>query len=153
MRYIIGTSVIIAAFVALVATSMRSNTLRAVPVGDLRAADATPHSFVGQRLRVVGFVAADPVQTKFVSSPAGEVAVHAFAVVDRGKRLAVEYRDALPDTFRAGGPVQVDGIYRAAGLMSADRVLTKCPSKYQSETVYQRDQARAHKSAATSVKS
>jgi cytochrome c-type biogenesis protein CcmE len=45
--------------------------------------------------------------------------------------LAVEYRDALPDTFHPGGPVQVDGEYFAAGKIRADHVFTKCPSKYE----------------------
>ncbi|HEX8833634.1 MAG TPA: cytochrome c maturation protein CcmE, partial [Abditibacteriaceae bacterium] len=39
--------------------------------------------------------------------------------------------DALPDTFRAGGPVQVDGTYAAPGSIEAEHVLTKCPSKYE----------------------
>jgi cytochrome c-type biogenesis protein CcmE len=35
--------------------------------------------------------------------------------------------------FKAGLPVQVEGVYTAPGELKADQVLTKCPSKYQAE--------------------
>jgi cytochrome c-type biogenesis protein CcmE len=132
-RFVIGTLVIIAALVSLVASSMRSNTLRAVPVHELRAADKTSHSFVGQRLRVVGHIGHEPVRKVPLQTPGGLINIAHFLVKDEagGQTIDVEYRDALPDTFRAGGPVQVDGLYTAPGVMRADHVLTKCPSKYE----------------------
>ncbi len=138
-RYVIGSLVIASALLWLVTTSMKTNTLRAVPVAQLREADATPRSFVGQRLRVMGFVGHDPVRRTPQQTPHGTVNVARFQVTANGaagagakanQTLLVEYRDALPDSFRAGGPVQVDGVYSAAGTMQADHVFTKCPSKY-----------------------
>ena len=52
-RFILGPIIIVGALAALVTTGMKSNTLRAVPVYELRAADSKPTSFVSQRLRVV----------------------------------------------------------------------------------------------------
>ena len=130
-RYLFGPVIIVGALASLVATGMKSNTLRAVPVDELRRADATNASFVKQRLRVVGFISAGPVHKTPVQSAGGTVEVARFNIEEKGKILQVEYRDALPDTFRAGGPVQVDGIYIAPGVMKADNVLTKCPSKYE----------------------
>lgn len=138
-RYVIGSLVIAAAVMWLVTTSMKTNTLRAVPVAQLREADATSHSFVGQRLRVMGFVGHEPVRRTPQQTPHGMVNVAQFRVTANGaadagvkanQTLLVEYRDALPDSFRAGGPVQVDGVYTNAGTMQADHVFTKCPSKY-----------------------
>lgn len=136
MKNVVGSLVIAAALTILVITSMRSNTFRSVPVSQLRAADASPRPFVGQRLRVVGFVAADPVRKEPMQTPNGVVDVNHFKVEERGATLAVEYRDALPDLFKPGGPVQVDGVYEAPGVMKADHVLTKCPSKYESDKKY-----------------
>lgn len=142
-----GTTVIIVGiFVALVTSSMRSNTLLAVPVSQLRAQDAV---YIGQRLRVAGFVDGQPATMTTVQTADGMVSMHHFVVVDGKARVAVDYRDVLPDTFRPGGPVQVDGVYSSAGVMEADHVLTKCPSKYQSEQVYRQHQAAA-KSGASS---
>lgn len=129
-RYLIGSLVIVAALVALVASSMQSNTLRSIPVKELRAADTTPQSLVGQRLRVVGFVGREPVQKSPRQTAHGVVNVQRFSVVEDGVTLAVEYHDALPDNFRPGGPVQIDGEYAAPGKLKAEHIYTKCPSKY-----------------------
>ncbi len=130
-RFLIGPIIIVGALVSLVATGMKSNTLRAVPVDQLRAADATSASFVSQRLRVVGRITNQPVRKTDLQTANGTVQLAQFSIEEKGKTLQVEYKDALPDTFRAGGPVQVDGVYTAPGVMQADHVLTKCPSKYE----------------------
>ena len=130
-RFILGPIIIVCALGALVATGMKSNTMRAIPVNELRDADSKPTSFVSQRLRVVGFIGKTPVRKTTMQTTGGMVNVAHFQVEEKGKTLNVEFRDALPDTFRAGGPVQVDGVYVTQGVMKADHVLTKCPSKYE----------------------
>jgi cytochrome c-type biogenesis protein CcmE len=132
-RFVFGSLVIVAALVALVASSMQSNTLRSIPVHELRAADNSNQSFVGQRLRVVGHIGQTPVRKVPQQSSHGVVNVNHFTVVEKGATLQVEYRDALPDSFRLGGPVQIDGEYSAPGQMVADHVFTKCPSKYDTQ--------------------
>jgi len=136
-RLVVGTAIIGVAFASLIASSMRSTALSSVPVAKVRAADKTSQSYVGQRLRVVGFVGKAPVRKIPEQTPSGVVSINHFSVVERGSVVAVEFRDALPDTFRAGGPVQVDGVYTAPGRMRADRVLTKCPSKYEAGESYE----------------
>jgi cytochrome c-type biogenesis protein CcmE len=131
LRYVIGTLVIIGAFGALVTSSLQSNTLRAIPVADICRADSSPQSFVGQRIRIVGWVSPEKVRREEKQTASGAVLVNHFVVVDHEMRVQVVFPDTLPDTFRAGSPVQVDGLYRAAGQMEAERVLTKCPSKYE----------------------
>jgi cytochrome c-type biogenesis protein CcmE len=133
MKKYLGLAIILAAFGFLVASSMSSNSLRSIPVDQLRLADASNESFVGQRLRVVGFVGSTPLKSVEEQTPSGVVKAYHFTVVDKDKAVAVTFRDALPDTFKAGGPVQVDGVYKAPGVMDADHVLTKCPSKYEAE--------------------
>lgn len=129
-KYLFGSIILVSALGALVVTSMKSSTLRAVPVNEVRIADGTEKSFVGQRLRMVGHVAHQKVRRSTSPSSVGNVDVAHFAVEEKGHFVQVTYRDALPDTFRAGGPVQVDGVYTAPGVIQADHVLTKCPSKY-----------------------
>jgi cytochrome c-type biogenesis protein CcmE len=131
--YWAGTLIIVGAIGTLLATSMKSSALRAVPVSEICAADHTKTSFVGQTVRIVGWVSSDKVRREPVASAAGNVLVSHFSIVDEKKaqKVRVSFRDALPDTFRPGSPVQVDGLYKAAGEMQAERVLTKCPSKYE----------------------
>jgi cytochrome c-type biogenesis protein CcmE len=135
-RFAVGTLVVLAAFAFLIASGMKSNTLQAMPVGALRRADATSTSHVGQRLRVRGFVSYKPLR-RVVDKDAtnGAGSTQYFEIVDKTRTLSVEYRDALPETFKPGSPVQVDGLYYAPGKFRADHVLTKCPSKYQAEEV------------------
>lgn len=130
LRVVVGGIVIAGAFGALLLSSTQGGTLRAVPISQLRRADGTPASFVGQRLRAVGFVTREAVKKVPRRTPDGIVSVNYFSVDDKGLAARVEYADALPDTFRLGGPVQIDGEYVAPGRIRADRVLTKCPSKY-----------------------
>ena len=137
-RFVIGSLAILGALGWLMATSMKTYSMRVVPVGELRAADASPRSFVGQRLRLAGFVARVPVRKTPQRTAAGTISVARFSVVDdekhgANKGVLIEYRDSLPDTFRLGGPVQVDGVYTSAGTMRADHVFTKCPSRYEAE--------------------
>lgn len=134
MKRYVGLVVILAAFGFLIATSLNSVAMKSLPVHELRAADSSPHSYVGQRLRVVGFVGKKPVESRPMSTDSGTGTVHHFTVVDKGQTLNVIFQDALPDTFRADGPVQVDGVYSAPGVIEADHVLTKCPSKYEAES-------------------
>ncbi len=124
----------------LVTSSLQGGTLQSVPVGTLRASDNAPQKFVGKRLRMVGFVGAGKVTQTPQQTAQGVVTSHQFAVIEGKETVMVSYTDALPDTFRAGGPVQVDGVYTAPGVMKADHVLTKCPSKYQAE-----EAAKLHK--------
>jgi cytochrome c-type biogenesis protein CcmE len=129
-KSVIGSIIIVGSLVALVAGSTRSNSVSSISVSALRVADDTPHSFVGQTLRVVGTVTDGKVRRVSSETPQGVVNINYFSITENDKVLQVEYRDALPDTFRAGGPVQVDGRYTAPGKIVADHVFTKCPSKY-----------------------
>jgi cytochrome c-type biogenesis protein CcmE len=135
LRFIAGPLLIAAALVWLVTSSMRASTLRVVPVQEVRAADGTTKSYVGQRLRVAGFIGPKGAEQAPHKTPDGVIKVARFHVTDEkgGAPMLVEYRDALPDTFRKGGPVQVDGLYGTGGVMHAEHVFTKCPSKYEDE--------------------
>jgi cytochrome c-type biogenesis protein CcmE len=63
-----------------------------------------------------------------------------FILLDKetpGKTLHVSYRGAVPDTFKAGAEVIVEGgLGEAAGggmVFTASTLITKCPSKYQKQ--------------------
>lgn len=131
IRFLVGGAALLGALGFLMVSSLKTGTTQNVPVGDLRAKDTSSQSFVGRHLRVVGFVGAGPV--KYVPRQTNEGLVNEshFQVVEGKTTCAVSYTDALPDSFRAGGPVQIDGTYIAPGVLRAEHVLTKCPSKYQ----------------------
>lgn len=47
--------------------------------------------------------------------------------------LWVVFEGAVPDTFKAGAEVIVEGHLENPGLFKAETLMTKCPSKYQKE--------------------
>lgn len=50
--------------------------------------------------------------------------------VEQEATLPIIYHGAVPDTFKAGNDVVVEGKYTTEGIFEADTILTKCASKY-----------------------
>lgn len=50
-----------------------------------------------------------------------------------GQTIPVRYTGLVPDTFKAGAEVIVEGSMSALGSFMAKTLMTKCPSKYQKE--------------------
>ena len=85
----------------------------------------------GQTVRVAGFVAPnglirnDATQTvRFVITDTATSATPTMGVV---------YKGIVPDAFKAGAQVVVEGTYKN-GMFQANAVLAKCPSKFQAAT-------------------
>jgi cytochrome c-type biogenesis protein CcmE len=52
---------------------------------------------------------------------------------EEGTSLPVVYSGAVPDAFKQGAEVVVDGSLKRGGTFEADTLLVKCPSKYEAE--------------------
>jgi cytochrome c-type biogenesis protein CcmE len=52
---------------------------------------------------------------------------------DKSIDLPVSYHGAVPDLFKAGADVVVEGKLGPDGIFKADKVLTKCASKYDAK--------------------
>ena len=48
--------------------------------------------------------------------------------------MPVDYRGALPDIFRPGIQVVVEGRFQRDGVFHADQLLAKCPSRFQAKS-------------------
>jgi cytochrome c-type biogenesis protein CcmE len=57
-----------------------------------------------------------------------------FVITDGSQTMPVTYTGIVPDIFRAGAQVVVEGRYSGQGAFQAQTLLTKCPSKFQSAT-------------------
>lgn len=57
-----------------------------------------------------------------------------FTMADSGASMRVAYSGVIPDIFRPGIQVVVEGHYTDQGLFQAQTLLAKCPSKFQSAT-------------------
>jgi cytochrome c-type biogenesis protein CcmE len=83
------------------------------------------------KARLFGTVAAEGV-----SRPEDAMGV-SFVLVDKdqvAKTIRVDFRGAVPDTFKPGVEVIVEGgLNPVSGAFAANTLMTKCPSKYQKE--------------------
>ncbi|GAB7024353.1 cytochrome c maturation protein CcmE [Salidesulfovibrio brasiliensis] len=84
-----------------------------------------------QQARLFGKVAMDNVD------PNGGVGV-AFDLVDKmkpGQAIRVDYKGSVPDTFKPGVEVIVEGrMDPSAKVFKAKTLVTKCPSKYKEQS-------------------
>ncbi len=102
------------------------NSIYFLNVSEARA--ATPESMRAARL--FGTVAADGI------TPAQDGPGVSFALQDKddpSQTLLVRYRGTVPDNFKAGAEVIVEGRMNADRSFAAKILMTQCPSKYQKE--------------------
>lgn len=85
----------------------------------------------GQTVRVAGYVA----DKGLVKDDATETVrfVITNTATSATPTMSVVYNGVVPDAFKAGAQVVVEGTY-SAGVFHADNVLAKCPSKFQAAT-------------------
>jgi cytochrome c-type biogenesis protein CcmE len=57
-----------------------------------------------------------------------------FVIGDGQQTLPVVYSGVVPDIFRAGIQVVVEGYYHGQGALQATNLLAKCPSRFQAAT-------------------
>ena len=77
----------------------------------------------GQRVRIGGLVGDSSVKR-------GEGAQVEFVITDTLKTIRVRYTGLLPDLFREGQGVVVEGVLDASGDLAADSVLAKHDENY-----------------------
>lgn len=128
MKLIIAGIVLTGAVSYLAMAGMKSGWVYYMDV-DKYLADA---QYASQRVRLHGKVAEDG----FSLNKAGLNAT--FQLAGHTRSVAVSYHGAIPDMFECGRDVVVEGKMRD-GIFQADVLMTKCASKYETQTPHQKD--------------
>ena len=81
-------------------------------------------SISGQDVRVNGQVSPGSVEQE-----PGSLTLR-FTMTEGERSLPVVYHGVVPDAFKAGSEVVVEGYLNSDGVLQSDTILTKCPSKY-----------------------
>ena len=84
-------------------------------------------SVYGQNVRVNGLVSPGSVEQEL-----GSLTLR-FTVTEGERSLPVVYHGVVPDAFKVGSEVVVEGHLNSDGVLQSDTILTKCPSKYVPE--------------------
>ena len=110
-----------AAVLYLVLSSVSGTQMPYVTAAELRA-------MPGQHVRAAGRVAVGGVE----SSGPGDVSIYFALIDDKGDTVRVFYSGVRPDAFKEGAQAVAEGTFDpAAGVMTADLLQAKCPSKYE----------------------
>jgi len=125
--YIAALVLFLAGVGYLVASGVTKDSVYFLNVGEALATDAREL----KQARLFGNVAAEGL-APLKPGPGVD-----FVLLDKetpGKTLRVSYRGAVPDTFKAGAEVIVEGGMDASnGVFQASTLITKCPSKYEKQ--------------------
>ena len=124
LSFILGGLVILGAVIYLVYANTQANAVYYMTVSELKHCTTC----TTQSVRVAGVVQAGSV----VRNDAKQLIN--FVIADSGQSLAVSYTGIVPDIFRPGIQVVVEGHYTGQGPFQAQVLLAKCPSKFQSAT-------------------
>jgi cytochrome c-type biogenesis protein CcmE len=87
--------------------------------------------YQGKRLRVHGDVVEGSLESDQASLR------YRFKIASRAPRtpgvISAEFHGIPPDTFKAGAEVIAAGVLASDGHLQADKIETKCPSKYEAK--------------------
>lgn len=127
-RFLTGLVVVTLAVGYLVWTGMRETMVYYLTLSELMAKVGADPSF-----REVGVKVGERVVPGTLRAAAADLH-YAFEVRDAETdtgRFPVLYRGPLPDTFKEGGEVVLEGRFRPDGVFEAVTVPTKCGSRYE----------------------
>ena len=81
-------------------------------------------SIYGQNVRVNGWVSPGSVEQEPSSL------ILRFTLTEGERSLPVVHHGVVPDAFKAGSEVVVEGYVNSDGVLQSETIMTKCPSKY-----------------------
>ena len=87
-------------------------------------------SVYGENVRVNGEV----VPGSLEQESAGRILRFTIVDLEGDENLPVVYQGVVPDTFRVGNEVVIEGQLNSDGIFQADTLMPKCPSKYAPNT-------------------
>ncbi|MGH2496996.1 MAG: cytochrome c maturation protein CcmE [Ktedonobacteraceae bacterium] len=124
ISFVLGGLAILGAVIYLVIANTQANAVYYMTVSELKTCTVC----TTQSVRVAGVVQAGTV----VNDDAHQQM--RFTIADGSQSLQVVYSGIVPDIFRPGITVVVEGLYAGHGPFQAQTLLAKCPSKFQSAT-------------------
>ena len=122
LKVIVVSSIVLCIIGYLTYTGIRDTMTYYLTVSELLAKGPSGEN-VG--LRVGGEVIPDSIQWNPKDLKLS------FRIRDGGLKLQVDYQGVVPDSFKPGNEVIVEGNYTAEGLFRATTIIPTCPSKYE----------------------
>ena len=125
VKFIIGGIIIAVAIIYLAYNGFQKTALYYLTVSEFK--DRELSLTQGEALRINGSVLDGSIQWSF------QEGVLRFIISDGENELPIVYHGVAPDTFKSGTQVVVEGEYTQDNVLEADKIMAKCPSKYEAE--------------------
>lgn len=119
-KILLAGLIAIVAMAVLMVTAFRANTLNVWTTTQLMQQG---NAAIGQQVRVEAAVIGRVSQTQTMQA--------LFSMTDGKTTVPVTYADGLPDGFRDGTKISVQGALGPNGVFAAAQLTAKCPTKYQ----------------------
>ncbi len=120
-RFLIGGVIIFLAIGYLGSTGFQNSATYYYTVNEFLEQGS---SVYGENVRINGQIAPDSMQLE----AAGRTL--RFTITEGEENIPVVYQGVVPDAFKAGNEVVVEGSLSADGVFQAHTLMVKCPSKY-----------------------
>lgn len=127
IKIAVSFAIVAVVLIWITVSGFNENMRYYVEIPDVKAMETAELS---KGLRVKGYLVPGSLEKKENSL---EVK---FVIEDRGEELQVRYAKELPDTFKDGSEVLVEGQYTEDGYFDAKTLMAKCPSKYETDDQY-----------------
>jgi cytochrome c-type biogenesis protein CcmE len=128
-RLVVGLLLLVGAFYLMVNSMVDGGGAYFLEVDEVMAAEQKGYLKPTRKVRVKGKVVFGTYQ-----NPPGTIE-HRFSVQGERDQIRVYYKGAIPDVFKEGGEVVATGSFTEPGLLTANELTAKCPSKYEQDGI------------------
>ena len=120
-KFLIGELILFLAIAYLAYTGFQASATYYYTVSEFVQQGSSGH---GENVRLNGQVASGSVEKE-----SGGL-ILSFTIIEGGESLPVIYKGIVPDAFKAGSDIVIEGLLDSDGIFQTNTILTKCPSKY-----------------------
>jgi len=124
LKFVVGGVLIAIAIIYLVYSGIQNTALYYLTVSEFKNRGDEAY---GEAVRVNGQVLDGSIRWN-----SKEGALY-FTIIDEQNKLPIIHKGVAPDTFKGGAEVVVEGRYTPEDIFAADKIMAKCPSKYEAE--------------------
>lgn len=124
-KLLVGSVILAAAVAYLAIAGVKKGWVYYLPVHEYLAGP----DYRGTRVRLAG----DVLEDQLDAQPGMLLARFQMSDDQTDRTLSVAYRGPIPDMFKAGAQVVIEGREEADGVFHADVLMTKCASKYEEQ--------------------
>lgn len=128
IRTIIGVTIIVALVGFLVVSSFSNSISYYLTISELKDKGELGY---GEIVNINGSVILESI----IWEPENQLLE--FTLTDSGETLDVVYEGSLPNNFRESTSVVVTGQYSEDRIFRSNKMLVKCPSKYEADKIEQ----------------